>query len=181
MPDDDRSGLDRRRFLRSAGIGSAVVWAAPAITTLGSGAYAAGSPPPPTAEVCLKQVFTTDARGSALTFTPGRDRDLNVALNATFSAISSIRVSLYESASDPVDEGETGAVSFRVSPTQAGGVIFVGGGASPITMIFGPTSGGNPPYASLFLDGEGTVIVSQNSGTSFILDKVEVEICGILA
>jgi hypothetical protein len=40
---EETTGLDRRRFIRNAGIGTALVWSAPAVTTLGS-AHAQGSP-----------------------------------------------------------------------------------------------------------------------------------------
>ncbi|MGH8892858.1 MAG: PEP-CTERM sorting domain-containing protein [Actinomycetes bacterium] len=41
---DLEQGIDRRRFIRNAGIGSALVWSAPAVTTLGQ-VHAASSPP----------------------------------------------------------------------------------------------------------------------------------------
>lgn len=174
---------DRRTVLRRGAAIGAGVWTIPIVQSLSNPA-AASSGPPATATTCLKQTFTVDAQGNALTYTPGRERSFSVDLNATFSAISMIWVRVYESPDDPINDDEHGSVRFLFPDGGSGGVIFLGSQPDPITMGFGPGSGrGTESYASLFLDGEGTLIVAQDprSPGTFALTKVEIEICGTLA
>ena len=185
MTDEIPAKVDRRTVLARTAAAAVTVWAAPVVSSFTSPAMAAGSGPP-SAEQCLKQSFVVDAQGNPLTFTPGRERSFNVDLGASFSSITSIKVSLHESPADPMEAGEDGAVLVtHEDGSGAGGVIILGSASDPLTVRFSPT-GGRPPdstYAHRFADGKAELWIRENwnaTGTYTLL-KVEVEVCGTLA
>ncbi len=75
-----RGGLSRRRMLATMGAGTALAWSAPAITTLGSPAFATGSPPPGGFGTCPDAVLSG---GQSPAETIGVDDDLSVYLNGS--------------------------------------------------------------------------------------------------
>ena len=62
MNEPGREGLSRRSLLKRAGVGAALVWSAPIITSLNTPAYA-GSPPPPECQNCGPCQLTSSCRG----------------------------------------------------------------------------------------------------------------------
>ena len=70
MNEPGREGLSRRSLLKRAGVGAALVWSAPIITSLNTPAYA-GSPPPPECQTCEACQFGTSCGGDGACFCVG--------------------------------------------------------------------------------------------------------------
>jgi len=66
MENEQNTGLDRRAFIKRAGVVGGVIWAAPAVQSMTSSAYATGSPPPPggCANISYVIVWITSPNGN---------------------------------------------------------------------------------------------------------------------